>query len=62
MYILKGFLPIWLKGIYNGCYSTTSNVTDAISPAFVIPGTYIKYITLLIMQKMDYHNFLYSRK
>ncbi|XP_050440405.1 nicastrin [Adelges cooleyi] len=34
-----GFSALWLKGnFYNGCYSTTSNYTDAISPAFIIPG------------------------
>lgn len=38
-YLLKGFIPIWLRGNYNACYSTTSNVTDAVSPAFIIPGT-----------------------
>jgi len=40
VYILKGFIPVWLRGIYNACYLTTSNVTDAVSPAFVIPGMY----------------------
>lgn len=38
MYILKGFIPIWLKGSHNACYLTTSNVTDALSPAFIIRG------------------------
>lgn len=33
----QGFMPIWLRGNYNACYSTTSNVTDAVSPAFIIP-------------------------
>ncbi|KAF0763550.1 nicastrin, partial [Aphis craccivora] len=33
----QGFVPIWLRGNYNACYSTTSNVTDAVSPAFIIP-------------------------
>lgn len=36
--ILKGFIPIWLKGSHNACYLTTSNVTDALSPAFIIRG------------------------
>ncbi|VVC32764.1 Hypothetical protein CINCED_3A001406 [Cinara cedri] len=33
----QGFIPIWLRGKYNACYLTTSNFTDAVSPAFVIP-------------------------
>ncbi|CAH1736880.1 nicastrin [Aphis gossypii] len=33
----QGFVPVWLRGNYNACYSTTSNVTDAVSPAFIIP-------------------------
>lgn len=34
-------MPIWLRGNYNACYSTTSNVTDAVSPAFIIPGMFL---------------------
>ncbi|XP_050535168.1 nicastrin isoform X2 [Daktulosphaira vitifoliae] len=32
----QGFSSIWLRGKYNACYLTTSNYSEAVSPAFII--------------------------
>lgn len=57
-FYLKGFLPVWLSGNYNACYSTTSNFTDAVSPAFIIPGMYLicNYYVCFIVLKWHVNN------
>lgn len=42
-------MSVWLNGNYNACYLTTSNFTDAVSPAFIIPGMYIIVIYICII-------------